>query len=161
MMLSNSTESIKLAIDDFSKSYYKETDKSKLEDPIKNLINASVILFDTEFRKNENLLDNNFFEEIISIYKENKSLLEIRRPEGGIRAWASEPGEAYNAFDGTYGGLWRRIGRAPQDLVGIGFTAQGNFYGHAYERKCFDSKFDWVFEGIKDGKYVLKDSNLQ
>ncbi len=76
MMLSNSTESIKLAIDDFSKSYYKETDKSKLEDPIKNLINASVILFDTEFRKNENLLDNNFFEEIISIYKENKSLFE-------------------------------------------------------------------------------------
>ncbi len=76
MMLSNSTESIKLAIDDFSKSYYKETDKNKLEDPIKNLINASVILFDNEFRKNENLLDNNFFEEIISIYKENKSLFE-------------------------------------------------------------------------------------
>ena len=76
MMLSNSTESIKLAIDDFSKSYYKETDKSKLEDPIKNLINASVILFDNEFRKNENLLDNNFFEEIISIYNENKSLFE-------------------------------------------------------------------------------------
>ena len=76
MMLSNSTESIKLAIDDFSKSYYKETDKSKLEDPIKNLINASVILFDNEFRKNENLLDNKFFEEIISIYNENKSLFE-------------------------------------------------------------------------------------
>ncbi len=76
MMLSNSTESIKLAIDDFSKSYYKETDKSKLEDPIKNLINASVILFDNEFRKNENLLDNNFFDEIISIYNENKSLFE-------------------------------------------------------------------------------------
>ena len=34
--------------------------------------------------------------------------VEIRRAEGGIRAWAAEPGEYYNAFDGEYGGLWRR-----------------------------------------------------
>ena len=97
-----------------------------------------------------NYLGGNGFYWRIAIHKENKSLLEIRRPEGGIRAWASEPGEAYNAFDGTYGGLWRRSGRAPQELVGIGFTAQGNFYGHPYKRKCYDSKFDWVFKGIKD-----------
>ena len=109
----------------------------------------------TDFRNNGgslNYLGGNGFYWRIAIHKENKSLLEIRRPEGGIRAWASEPGEAYNAFDGTYGGLWRRSGRAPQELVGIGFTAQGNFYGHAYERKCFDSKFDWIFKGIKDRK---------
>ncbi|MDA9234041.1 hypothetical protein N9O80_02300 [Candidatus Pelagibacter sp.] len=108
-----------------------------------------------DFRDNGgslNYLGGNGFYWRIAIHKENKSLLEIRRPEGGIRAWASEPGESYNAFDGTYGGLWRRIGRAPQELVGIGFTAQGNFYGHPYERKCFDSKYDWVFEGIKDNK---------
>ena len=108
-----------------------------------------------DFRNNGgslNYLGGNGFYWRIAIHKENKSLLEIRRPEGGIRAWASEPGESYNAFDGTYGGLWRRIGRAPQELVGIGFTAQGNFYGHPYKRKCFDSKFDWVFEGIKDNK---------
>ena len=97
-----------------------------------------------------NYLGGNGFYWRIAIHKENKSLLEIRRPEGGIRAWASEPGEAYNAFDGTYGGLWRRNGRAPQELVGVGFTAQGNFYGHPYKRKCHDPKFDWVFEGIKD-----------
>jgi len=109
----------------------------------------------TDFRNNGgslNYLGGNGFYWRIAIHKENKSILEIRRPEGGIRAWASEPGEAYNAFDGTYGGLWRRNGRAPQELVGIGFTAQGNFYGHAYERKCFDSKFDWIFKGIKDRK---------
>jgi N,N-dimethylformamidase len=109
----------------------------------------------TDFRDNGgslNYLGGNGFYWRIAIHRENKSLLEIRRPEGGIRAWASEPGEAYNAFDGTYGGLWRRNGRAPQELVGIGFTAQGNFYGHPYERKCFDTKFDWIFEGIKDNK---------
>ena len=97
-----------------------------------------------------NYLGGNGFYWRIAIHKENKSILDIRRPEGGIRAWASEPGEAYNAFDGTYGGLWRRNGRPPQELVGIGFTAQGNFYGHPYERKCYDSKFDWIFKGIKD-----------
>ena len=108
-----------------------------------------------DFRDNGgslNYLGGNGFYWRIAVHKENKSLLEIRRPEGGIRAWASKPGESYNAFDGTYGGLWRRSGRAPQELVGIGFTAQGNFYGHPYERKCFDSKFDWIFEGIKDNK---------
>ena len=108
-----------------------------------------------DFRDNGgslNYLGGNGFYWRIAVHKENKSLLEIRRPEGGIRAWASEPGESYNAFDGTYGGLWRRNGRAPQELVGIGFTAQGNFYGHPYERKCFDPKFNWVFEGIKENK---------
>ena len=108
-----------------------------------------------DFRDNGgslNYLGGNGFYWRIAIHKENKNLLEIRRPEGGIRAWASEPGEAYNAFDGTYGGLWRRSGRAPQELVGVGFTAQGNFYGHPYVRKCFDKKFDWVFKGIKGNK---------
>ena len=76
MMISDSSESIKLAVEDFRKSYYKETDKSKLVEPIKNLINASVILFETEFIKNERFLDNDFFDEINTIYKENKDLFE-------------------------------------------------------------------------------------
>ena len=33
--------------------------------------------------------------------------------------------ESYHAFGGEYGGLWRRLGRAPNELVGIGFAAQG------------------------------------
>lgn len=57
--------------------------------------------------------------------------IEIRRGEGGIRAWAAESGEYYNAFDGSYGGLWRRNGRPPQALVGVGFSTQGQFQvGH-------------------------------
>ena len=42
--------------------------------------------------------------------------VEIRRGEGGIRAWASEPGEYYNAIDG---GWVRRRGRPnlPERLV--------------------------------------------
>ena len=76
LMKSNSSESVKLAVDDFRKSYQKEIDKTKLVEPIKNFINASVILFETEFVKNERFLDQNFFDEINNIYQENKNLFE-------------------------------------------------------------------------------------
>ena len=92
---------------------------------------------------------NGFYWKIVR-HRNNPDLLEIRRSEDGLRAWASEPGEYYNAFDGSYGGLWRRNGRPPQQLVGIGFTAQGKFVAMPYKRVCYDAKLDWVFEGIKE-----------
>ena len=95
-------------------------------------------------------LGGNGFYWRIARHCENDSMLEIRRAEAGIRAWAAEPGEYYNAFDGTYGGLWRRNGRAPQDLVGVGFAAQGEFFGDPYRRVCTDPAYDWVFEGINE-----------
>ena len=42
--------------------------------------------------------------------RELPHLIELRRAEGGIRAWAAEPGEYYHQLDGQYGGLWRRNG---------------------------------------------------
>ncbi|MEM7636940.1 MAG: N,N-dimethylformamidase beta subunit family domain-containing protein, partial [Pseudomonadota bacterium] len=95
-------------------------------------------------------LGGNGFYWRIAVHPENDSLLEIRRAEDGIRAWAAEPGEYYNAFDGTYGGLWRRNGRTPQDLVGIGFAAQGEFVGDPYRRVSTDPDLDWIFDGIED-----------
>ncbi|MDB2637772.1 N,N-dimethylformamidase large subunit [Alphaproteobacteria bacterium] len=90
---------------------------------------------------------NGFYWRIVR-HSEEPTLLEIRRSEDGLRAWASEPGEYYNAFDGSYGGLWRRNGRPPQKLVGVGFTAQGNFVGMPYKRVNYDKNMDWVFDGI-------------
>jgi N,N-dimethylformamidase len=88
------------------------------------------------------------------------AVIEIRRGEGGIRGWAAEPGEYYNAFDGEYGGLWRRNGRPPQRLVGVGFSAQGVFDGVAYRRlpTSYEERFSWIFEGIAEdvlGNYGL------
>ncbi|MGR3570717.1 N,N-dimethylformamidase beta subunit family domain-containing protein [Brevirhabdus sp.] len=94
-------------------------------------------------------LGGNGFYWRIARHREHPDILEIRRAEDGIRAWAAEPGEYYNAFDGTYGGLWRRNGRPPQALVGIGFAAQGEFHGAPYRRRCHDAAFDWVFDGIR------------
>jgi len=78
--------------------------------------------------------------------------IEIRRGEGGIRAWAAEAGEYYNAFDGGYGGLWRRNGRPPQHLVGVGFTAQGNFVGSYYRRTpaASDPRAAWILAGVAE-----------
>ncbi len=79
-------------------------------------------------------------------------VLEVRRAEGGIRAWDAQVGEYYHALDGAYGGLWRRNGRPPQQLVGVGFSAQGLFEGSYYRRQpgAHDPRAAWILDGVKD-----------
>ena len=79
--------------------------------------------------------------------------IELRRAEDGVRNWQSEPGESYHAFNGEYGGLWRRLGRAPNQLVGIGFAAQGFERAIGYQRNAasHDPRAAWIFEGVPDG----------
>ena len=97
-------------------------------------------------------LGGNGFYWRIAVHPEGNGTLEIRRNEGGIRAWAAEPGEYYHAFDGGYGGLWRRNGRPPQQLAAVGFSAQGNFHG-SYYRIRPDARANpetaWIFEGVE------------
>ena len=97
-------------------------------------------------------LGGNGFYWKVALHTEQQGAIEIRRAEGGIRAWAAEPGEYYNAFDGEYGGLWRRNGRPPQRLAGVGFSAQGTFLGSYYRRGpgADDPRAAWIFEGIDD-----------
>ena len=97
-------------------------------------------------------LGGNGFYWKVALSAEKPGVIEIRRGEGGIRAWAAEPGEYYNQFDGEYGGLWRRNGRPPQHLTGVGFTAQGNYVGSHYRRtgEAADARVAWMFEGLDD-----------
>ncbi|WP_043364061.1 N,N-dimethylformamidase beta subunit family domain-containing protein [Belnapia sp. F-4-1] len=85
-------------------------------------------------------------------------VLELRRAEGGIRAWAAEPGEYFHQFDGTLGGLWRRNGRPPQMLCGVGFSGQGAFEGAWYRRLAVPERLAWVFDGVEEE--VLGDFGL-
>jgi N,N-dimethylformamidase len=77
-------------------------------------------------------------------------LIEVRRAEGGMRVWASQPGEYYHQLDGEYGGLWRRNGITPQAVAGVGFTAEGAFEGSYYLRteESFRSDLAFLFNGI-------------
>lgn len=95
---------------------------------------------------------NGFYWKIVRHPTQNGAL-EVRRAEGGIRAWPAQPGEAYHAFDGSYGGLWRRLGRPPQLLVGIGFSAQGQFEADAYRIAdvADDAPGAWILDGLKAG----------
>ena len=96
-------------------------------------------------------LGGNGFYWKIALDPARDGMIEIRRGEGGIRAWAAEPGEYYNQYDAQYGGLWRRNARPPQKLVGVGFTAQGNFVGSHYRidpSARANPKVSWIFEGV-------------
>jgi N,N-dimethylformamidase len=87
-------------------------------------------------------------------------VIEVRRAEGGIRAWEAQPGEYYHALDGQYGGLWRRNGRPPQRLVTVGFSGQGLFEGSHYRRQAGadDPRAAFIMAGVKDA--VIGDFGL-
>lgn len=85
--------------------------------------------------------------------------IEIRRAEGGIRAWDAEPGEYHHQIDGQLGGLWRRNRRPPQALVGVGFSSQGLFEGTHFVRlpASHDPAVAWIMEGVPE---VFGDTGL-
>jgi len=91
----------------------------------------------------------------IAYHSETPGIMEVRRGEGGIRAWEARTGEYYHSFTGEYGGLWRRNGKAPQQLLGSGFTAQGFDISSYYKRQpdSFKKEVSWIMKGIgKDEK---------
>jgi N,N-dimethylformamidase len=90
----------------------------------------------------------------------DRDLIECRRAEGGIRLWAAEPGEYHHQIDGRLGGMWRRSGRHPQALTGIGFSAQGPFVATHYRRApdAANGPAGWILAGVEDeiiGDYGL------
>ena len=88
----------------------------------------------------------------VSYPSAHPGMLEIRRAEDGTRAWVEAVGEYYHSSTGEYGGLWRRQGRAPNTLVGVGFVAQG-FDRSSYYRRTpasRDPRARFIFEGIED-----------
>lgn len=82
--------------------------------------------------------------------------IEIRRRGPGSRTWDAAPGEGYLATTGEPGGLWRYRARSPQQLVGVGFTAQGIGSGRPYARQpdSFDPRAAWVFDGVGDDELI-------
>ncbi len=95
-------------------------------------------------------LGGNGFYWRIARSKAMPGVIEIRRAEGGIRAWDAEPGEYFHALDGQLGGLWRRNRRPPQALTGVGFSGQGLFEGTHYVRlpASYGHEHAWIFDGI-------------
>jgi N,N-dimethylformamidase len=78
--------------------------------------------------------------------------IEVRRAEDGARAWIAEPGESYMETTGELGGLWRRLGRAPNRVSGAGFAAQGFSVSGHYRRSTAwnDPRVAFAVEGLSD-----------
>ena len=92
----------------------------------------------------------------IAYHPTRPAIIEVRRAEDGTRAWIAEPGDYYQAFDSELGGLWRRNGRPPNQLVGIGFAAQG-FDGATYYRKteaAEDPRVTFIWEGTSGDEII-------
>lgn len=70
-------------------------------------------------------------------------VIECRRAEGGTRPWISSPGCYHHQLDGDPGGLWRRLGRPPQALVGVGFSGQGFETSAPYQVRA-DARSGWT-----------------
>src|SRR5919109_314978 len=75
-----------------------------------------------------------------SYHPELPGVVEMRRAEDGIRTWAAEGGEYYHGFTGELGGMWRRMGRAPQ-----GFDRSTFFERTA---ASFEPRAAFIFAGL-------------
>ncbi len=101
-------------------------------------------------------LGGNGFYWITSYHPRKPYLIEVRKAEGGTRAWQASPGEYYHSTTGERGGLWRNRARAPQKLVGVGFAAQG-FDRSSYFRRMPDSldpRARFIFAGVSDNELI-------
>ena len=100
-------------------------------------------------------LSGNGYYWVVSFRDGDMDVMEVRRLDMGTRAWNAEPGEHYMVSNGERGGLWRGRGRAPQKLLGTGFTSEGMDDSKPY-RKMPDADnpaVSWVFDGV-DGDII-------
>jgi N,N-dimethylformamidase len=99
-------------------------------------------------------LGGNGFYWVTSMRVASPRLMEVRK-WSGTENWEAAAGEYYLSTTGEMGGLWRRRGRAPQKLVGIGLVALGWTEqrcgpGQPYLRQpdSFNTRAAFIFEGI-------------
>ena len=87
---------------------------------------------------------------------DDPACIEVRKLDVGSRAWQAEAGEGYLATTGERSGLWRSRGRAPQKLVGLGFTTEGMDRAEPFERMpdSFHKRVAWIFNGIGDEELI-------
>jgi len=96
-------------------------------------------------------LGGNGFYWRIAYHPRRRGIIEVRRAEDGTRAWISDPGEYHHSFTGELGGLWRRLGRPPNRVAGVGFAAQGFGAGRPYRIRpgvTEDPRTAWIFAGL-------------
>jgi N,N-dimethylformamidase len=88
---------------------------------------------------------------VTGVDPERPHIIEVRRSVSGIQPLEGAPGEGHLSTTGEAGALWRGRGKAPNQVVGIGFTAQGwggRAPGYRRQPGSFDPRAAFIFEGI-------------
>ena len=95
-------------------------------------------------------LGGNGFYWVVSFNEHMPGIMECRRSEAGIRPWEPGHGQFYHGFTGEYGGLWRRNGRPPNHLCGVGMTSQGFDISEPYvvSPEVKNPRAAFIFDGI-------------
>lgn len=102
-------------------------------------------------------LGGNGFYWVTSVDPKRPHVIEVRRGNAGSRAWNSAPGECYHSTSGELGGLWLHRGKAPNQLVGIGFTSMGwdkDVPGYVRQPGSFDPRAAFIFEGVPEDEVI-------
>lgn len=84
-------------------------------------------------------------------FGETAGNIEVRRAEDGTRPWISDAGEYWHSHTNELGGLWRRLGHPPNEVLGVGFAAQGFGRGAGYtvaEEARRNPRTAWLLEGV-------------
>jgi N,N-dimethylformamidase len=88
----------------------------------------------------------------VSTLPDAPHVMELRRAENGIRMWIEPEGQYHHQSDGEMGGLWRRLGRPPNRLVGVGYSAQADnertSKPYVRTREAEDPRVSFLFEGV-------------
>jgi len=98
-------------------------------------------------------LGGNGFYWVTSVDPEQPHIIEVRRGVAGTRTYNSPPGEEHHSTTGERGGLWRHRGRAPNQLVGVGFAAEGwSPKARPFDRtpESHDPRVAFIFDGVSE-----------
>lgn len=87
----------------------------------------------------------------VAFRDEQPWIMEVRKLDSGMRAWAARPGEHYLATTGQKSGLWKNLGRPPQKTFGVGFIGEGFETSRPYRRMpdSYHRTMSWLFDGIE------------
>lgn len=101
-------------------------------------------------------LGGNGFYWVTAVRPDEPWCIEVRKLDSGSRAWQAAPGEGHLATTGERSGLWRSRGRAPQKLVGLGFTTEGMDESKPFERlpDSHDPANAWIFDGVGEQELI-------
>ena len=94
-------------------------------------------------------LGGNGFYWVTSFDLQRAHVMEVRRWRG-TGTWEAEPGELHHSTTGEPGSLWRFRGRAPQRLLGVGFSAYGDDRSRPYvlQPDSTNPRAAFILEGI-------------